>query len=68
MNISFLHRSLYYFDHLWYIACLREQAFSTMCLMKNKYRCWLEMLSEVSSIEPNISLAMSSKGRFNLSH
>lgn len=49
-----------------------EQAFSSMCFMKNKYRNRLDMKSDfrvkVSSLEPNISEIMDSKIRFNKSH
>lgn len=49
-----------------------EQAFSTMCFMKNKYRNRLDMQYDfrvkVSSIQPNISELIKSKKRFNLSH
>lgn len=49
-----------------------EQAFSSMCFMKNKYRNRLDMQSDfrvkVSSLEPNITEIMDSKVKFNLSH
>lgn len=49
-----------------------EQAFSSMCFMKNKYRNRLDMRSDfrvkVSSLEPNISEIMELKTRFNSSH
>lgn len=49
-----------------------EQAFSSMCFMKNKYRNRLDVRSDfrvkVSSLEPNISEIMDSKVKFNSSH
>lgn len=51
---------------------LCEQAFSSMCFMKNKYRNRLDMRSDfrvkVSRLEPNISEILNSKHRFNSSH
>lgn len=51
-----------------------EQAFSAMCVMKNKYRNRLDIRSDFrvkvseSSIQPNISDIMDTKERFNSSH
>uniref|UniRef100_A0A6P7GET2 Zinc finger BED domain-containing protein 5-like n=1 Tax=Diabrotica virgifera virgifera TaxID=50390 RepID=A0A6P7GET2_DIAVI len=48
-----------------------EQAFSSMCSMKNKYRNRLDMRSDfrvkVSSLEPNIREIMESKVKLNVS-
>ncbi|XP_072399223.1 zinc finger BED domain-containing protein 5-like [Diabrotica undecimpunctata] len=49
-----------------------QQAFYSICFMKNKYRNRLDMRSDfrvkVLSLEPNITKIMDSKVKFNVSH